>query len=77
MPKNAFEIFLSKWLFSDFVSKIESLIPRNLVNGAQLGIPQKNRLSLLYLHVDGIWAPCTRKAAFGLWKNVFSSIFDR
>ena len=66
MPKIEFEKISSKWLFSDFVSKIESLIPRNLANGAQLDIPQMNRLGLLYLHFDGIWAPCTRKAAFGL-----------
>ena len=66
MPKIEFEKISSKWLFSDFVSKIESLIPRNLANGAQLDIPEMKDLSLLYLPYAGIWAPIARLAIIGL-----------
>ena len=77
MSKIAFEKILSKWLFSDFVSKFETCRSHLLAIGSHRDIHQMKDLDLLYQLYDGIWLPFASKAVFGLWKNVFSSIFGR
>ena len=49
MPKIAFEKIPSKWLFSDFVSKIKINISKHLANASDCDIRQMKGLDLLYL----------------------------
>ena len=48
MPKIEFEKISSKWLFSDFTSKIKTKISRHLANASDRDMPQMKGLDVLY-----------------------------